>query len=157
MSIMQKKALSCTLGLAIAGLSLIVYAGPCYVNTSTVLSASQKGCTEIWFGPDGLLCPGMTSLEGNGPFTSCAFRTIENTFNTGTSGNERSGRMEQGNVPRVCYSYLYCTLDGPRWVWFNFPVLGGMRYICEPFDSVDGNATANSFEAKGAHCSEPGE
>ena len=149
-------ALPCTLGLMIVGVSLVVYAGPCYINTGTVMTATQKGCSENWGGATGLSRPGMISLGDNeAPVTSCAFRRIEHVFHTGTSGNEQAGRMEQGYVTRACFSYQYCDLTGPEWVWGGWPLHpGSWVYKCIESSKVSGGATAQSWEAIGADCPE---
>jgi hypothetical protein len=114
-SINKYFALLCTLGIVVAGLSFITYAGPCYIQTSTQ-KASEKGCYEgPTISPLGQACPSIVFPNRTGtPIpTQCSCKTYEHDFGIGTSGNEESGRMEQGSVTRSCYSTNCCTLKGP--------------------------------------------
>ncbi|MDR1963170.1 MAG: hypothetical protein LBQ50_05280 [Planctomycetaceae bacterium] len=135
--------------LTFLGITILVYAGPCYIQTS-VKSASEKGCHETFIGPDGQTCPSKKYASTNGIPTDCGYKIRENNFGIGTSGNEESGRMEQGSVTRSCYTYVSCKLIGP--CFDAFPLAEGMYYVCEIETESSTSATASSFEPTGADC-----
>ena len=142
--------LACMLSMVVVGVTLVAYAGPCYVQTSTV-SASQKGCYETFIGPSGQACPSKQYVNPSGVIpTDCGYRVNEKSFGVGTLGNERTGRMEQSNVSKKCYAYQGCSLEGP---YFDaLPLADGMYYLCNLKEEIPGSATALSFEPTGGDC-----
>lgn len=143
-------AIVCMLAMAVIGVSLVAYAGPCYTQTSTV-PASQKGCQETFISRLGQACPSKQYVNPDGVVPSgCSDNIHENSFGAGTSGNEPSGRMSQGFVTRSCYSYETCTLKGPY--FDGLPLADGMYYLCASNGRTPTSATASSFEPTGADC-----
>jgi hypothetical protein len=145
--------LLCSLGVTVAGLSLVVYAGPCYIQTSTV-SALQKGCSETFIYPTGQACPSIVfpNRIPKSPIpTQCGCVTHHNWFGIGTSGNQPSGRMEQGSVTRPCFFSECCTLSGPH-LAPGLPIADYIYYQCTSTGRQPGTATASSWEPTGADC-----
>jgi hypothetical protein len=143
----------CSLALAVLGLTLVVYAGPCYKLTS-VVTASQKGCYEVAIGNVGAHCPSVLILVTDNNYkTPCGFSIHELKFGIGTSGNEPKGRMNQGFVTRYCYQFEHCTASK---IYYNYslPFYSSMVYDCISGGRVNGYTTASSFEPTGAICPE---
>jgi hypothetical protein len=83
--------------------------------------------------------------------TDCGYRINAGSFGVGTSGNEQSGREEQGYVTRTCFYYIRCTLDGPN-VAPGLPIADYIFYRCTQNEPSPGSATVLSFEPTGADC-----
>jgi hypothetical protein len=138
--------------LIFCGVTFLVYAGPCYKQTS-VKSASEKGCVlGSTIGPLGQTCPSKKYASISGIPTACGYTIQENKFGVGTSGNETSGRTSQGSVTRSCYFYVSCTLSGPHFDVLGFPLADGMYYLCSIASTSPLSGTASSFEPTGTDC-----
>ncbi|MGL4942571.1 MAG: hypothetical protein ACRC46_05200 [Thermoguttaceae bacterium] len=141
----------CTLTAAIIGVSLVTYAGPCYTLTRTV-GASQKGCYETFIGSSGAMCPALwVRITADNTNRPCGFSRYEMQFGVGTSGNERTGRMNQDFVTRICWQTEHCNATSPYWN-ISLPICDGMVYDCISTGRQNGINTASSFEPTGAEC-----
>jgi hypothetical protein len=135
--------------LALFGTSFVVWAGSCYVQTSTIPS-NALGCSETFIGPQGLACPSMTRLNPeNVASASCRFRIDTNNIGVGTSGNEDSGRMNQDSVARPCFTYVSCVFDGPC---FDIALPLTLYYLCYEDETYPGSAERYSVEPTGGNC-----
>jgi len=158
-SINKPFALLGVLGIVVTGLSLITYAGTCYVQTSSVPAYPYYPCTEgpsMW--PLGSPCPGRTYVGP--PFyppipTGCGCFHSVNHVGIGVSGNQASGRMEIQSVQKSCWTSYCCTLSGPHFD-VVLPVADGIHYRCEPGPPIMSEGKATSVEATGGECTNYG-
>jgi hypothetical protein len=98
-----------------AGMTLLVYAGPCYVQTTTIYSY-ELGCYyESAIGPDGRSCPSLRNqYTGNGSKEyACQNGQSSNKLGIGTLGNQRTGKISHGIVSRSCNSHFVCMKTDP--------------------------------------------
>lgn len=146
-----------TLFILSTGISLYVFADPCYRQTWTI-KASERGCAlgdQIL--PVGYACPGITFLKDvtERPLpTSCGTSIRENEIGIGTSGNEQTGYMEQGTVSRECYEIQFCELEDWKkipWLPLGFPIVDNLYFRCNPSYTFDAGSIG-SFEPMGAEC-----
>ena len=137
--------------LFVLGVTLVVYGGPCYVQTS-YMSATELGCSEDEISPPGASCPqvAISITQENASILGC--RPTQNPFSigVGTSGNESSGKMEQTVTSKICFYYNVCTQGIPYPM--GLPFADTMVYNCNLSHVAYGYATKTGIEPSGADC-----
>jgi hypothetical protein len=102
---MRKFLLFWVTPLTCVGVAAATFAGPCYKNT---FGGAPPAC--VWG-------PGVIGAAGPCPWgpsqfnipATCGSYTVNVATPTGTSGNEPTGSMNQGNVPFTCKNHFTCT------------------------------------------------
>ncbi|MDR2346208.1 MAG: hypothetical protein LBE18_09095 [Planctomycetaceae bacterium] len=138
--------------LLLTGMSLfvVIYAGPCYIQTRTI-STNELGCAGTYIGPDGACCPSIRNPIVTGTVRACGYSIVHNKVGIGTSGNKSSGYMSQGSTNRPCYTYLGCEATAPYWDG-NLPFLQHMIFDCQVKIISPSSSTRLSFEPTGGAC-----
>ena len=145
----------CTFCMIVTGIGIIVYAGPCYIQTSYIRASEKKCYPAQAILPIGQACPSILypNREDDKRYpTQCgAGYQREHYLGIGTSGNERSGHMEQNSISRACYSRDFCKLSGPI-LDLGLPIVDYIYFRCDVDRTIPDSSTASSFEPTGADC-----
>jgi hypothetical protein len=132
-----------------AGMTLLVYAGPCYIQTTTIYSY-QVGCYETTISPIGKYCPSFRNPFHDISEVTCAVGEVSEKLGRGTSGNQQRGKMSQGTRQRFCYTYKVCKA---KLAWnYNLPIGQHLYFNCSVISESFGYKKRSSFEPVGMDC-----